>query len=80
MPDLLVLYYRLKHSELWQVPELLGCPDYFYLPCMYNNKNEITMDNGATTRNNDEKECVDIRKEGETIIVFALDDTDVGQV
>ena len=47
---------------------------------MYNNRNEIVMDNGTTTTNNDDKQCDDIRNEGETTIVSVLDDTDIGQV
>ena len=47
---------------------------------MYNNRNEIAMDHGTTTKNIDEKECDDIRKEGETTIVSEMDDTDIGQV
>ena len=47
---------------------------------MYNNQNEIAMDTGTTTRNNGENECDDTRKEGETIMVSELDDTDIGQV
>ena len=42
---------------------------------MYNDKSEIVMDN-----DHDEKECDDIRKEGETTSVSELDDTDIGQV
>ena len=31
---------------------------------LYNNRNEIAMDNGTSKINNDEKECDDVRKEG----------------
>ena len=47
---------------------------------MYNNRNEIATDNGITIRNIDEKERVDVRKEGETAIDAEMDDTDIGQV
>ena len=47
---------------------------------MYNNRNEIAIDNGTTTRYYDEKECNDIRKKGQTTIVSEMDDTDIGQV
>ena len=42
-------------------------------------KNEIVMDNDTTTINNDEKECDDIGKKGETTSVSEQDDTDIGQ-
>ena len=45
---------------------------------MYNNRNEIVMDNSRTTIQNDGKECTDVRKEEETTIVSKLDD--IGEV
>ena len=47
---------------------------------MYNNINEKEMDNGITITNNDQQECDDNRKEGETIIVSRMNDTDIGKV
>ena len=47
---------------------------------MYNNRNEIAMDNDTITINNDEQECDYVRNEGETTIVSEVDDTDIGQV
>ena len=47
---------------------------------MYNNRNQIAMDNGPNIINNDEKGCDNIGKKGETTIVSKLDDTDIGQV
>ena len=47
---------------------------------MDNNRNDIAMDNGTTTRNTAENECDDIRTEGEIAIVSELDDTVIGQV
>ena len=51
-----------------------------YNKSIYNNRNEIAADNGTTIRNVDKKECVDIRKEGETTIVSEMEDTDIGHV
>ena len=47
---------------------------------MYNDRNEMELDNGTTARNNDKNECDDTRKEGEKPTVEELDDTEIGQV
>ena len=49
---------------------------------IYNNTQEIAMDNAANAINTDKNKCDDIRNEGEIAIASELDayDTDIGRV